>query len=623
MTARQTPTRRRCDPRFGRNFDDVLIHTGPQADAAAASVQARAFTVGRHVVFADDQYQPATNDGRRLLAHELSHVVQQGGERPLGHGAAVPGLQRQADPAPATRPGLLRGTPVRGSCSLASGAFAWAIVPGSGSLGACFRVQIVFFPGRIDVLRAGTGFLSPSVGARWVPDARPVALVQTVAALQGGFGQQPAVDATSRNTAPYYGARWDSAGSAWADEPTATQDGCPSLPEAVASSGYSGGSRFSRAGSYGAVINDSPMTNVGERKDFQTTAVVMQSAQPLGSLAWSVMHDGTSAVVGSVTCHDNPQRNVPFGTPGHHEMLDDFYRSSPRSVVDGFASDPASLARHSAALATRTVNTAQLELARAYQVEAKRVAAKYGDGHPLARALAARAQAGAQVSRVLAPIAEVLTVNPPDSPREGATLSGRVVNDRGLGLGDHTIELLRANATPVETVGRTDASGYFSAGYDARHTALLQKEGKLYARVLDQSGREVLRDQVALEFGPGAQLQLTLVVPVRAVPRSVAVTGALIYAAQAPLAHTPAAVPRTPLDKLGLDDATHQQLWTGGVNDVEAILEAAPEKLTALAGGEEKARALTDAARQLLAGASGPVAVGASTPRKNTTRKPK
>ncbi|NHZ80802.1 hypothetical protein F2P44_16195 [Massilia sp. CCM 8695] len=299
------------------------------------------------------------------------------------------------------------------------------------------------------------------------------------------------------------------------------------------------------------------------------------------------------------------------------------------------ASDPASLARHSAALATRTVNAAQLELTQAYQLEAKRMAAKYGDGDPLARALAARAEAGAQVNRVLAPIAEVLAVNLPDSPRDGATLSGRVVNDRGIGVGDHTIELLRANATPVETVGATDASGHFSASYDAHKTAVLQKEGKLYARVLDQSGRDVLRDQVALEFGPGAQLQRTLVVPLRVVPRSVAVTGAVIYAAQAPLAQTPgSAVPpaaaqtaspalRTPLDKLGLDDPSREQLLKGGVHDVEAILEAAPGKLTTLVGSEDKARALTDAARRLLAGVSGPVAGGASTTKGSTTKKPK
>ena len=262
----------------------------------------------------------------------------------------TPVLQRQAAPTPATRPPLQQGTPVRDSCNLQSGAFAWAMVPGSGSMGGCFRVQIVFFPGRTEVLRAGTGFFSPSVGARWVPDLRPVALVQTVASIEGTNAERPEVDATPRDTDPYYGARWDSATGAWADEPTATQEGCSSLPEAVASSDHAGGSRYSRTGSYGAVINDSPMTRVGQRKDFQTTAVVMQSAEPLGSLTWSVRHDGTSAVVGAVTCHERPQPNVPFGTPGHDEMLRDYYQASPRSVVDGFAVNSASLPAGAAAV---------------------------------------------------------------------------------------------------------------------------------------------------------------------------------------------------------------------------------------------------------------------------------
>jgi Domain of unknown function (DUF4157) len=63
--------------RFGTNFSDVRIHTGAEAAQSAAAVGARAYTVGRDVVFGAGQYEPAGNDGRRLLAHELAHVVQQ------------------------------------------------------------------------------------------------------------------------------------------------------------------------------------------------------------------------------------------------------------------------------------------------------------------------------------------------------------------------------------------------------------------------------------------------------------------------------------------------------------------------------------------------------------------
>jgi nucleoid-associated protein YgaU len=67
------------EPRFGRDFSDVRIHTGPRADAAAGSINAEAFTHGTDVVFKRGRFRPETTDGKELLAHELTHVVQQSG----------------------------------------------------------------------------------------------------------------------------------------------------------------------------------------------------------------------------------------------------------------------------------------------------------------------------------------------------------------------------------------------------------------------------------------------------------------------------------------------------------------------------------------------------------------
>ncbi len=66
-------------PRFGFDFSGVRVHTGAHAAESARAVNALAYTVGRDVVFGDGQYRPNTADGRRLLAHELAHVVQQDG----------------------------------------------------------------------------------------------------------------------------------------------------------------------------------------------------------------------------------------------------------------------------------------------------------------------------------------------------------------------------------------------------------------------------------------------------------------------------------------------------------------------------------------------------------------
>jgi Domain of unknown function (DUF4157) len=76
------------EPRFGYSFEAVRVHTGPDADEMATALGARAFTLGQEVVFAKGNYRPGTGAGRRLLAHELAHVVQQGKAR-SGRGPAT------------------------------------------------------------------------------------------------------------------------------------------------------------------------------------------------------------------------------------------------------------------------------------------------------------------------------------------------------------------------------------------------------------------------------------------------------------------------------------------------------------------------------------------------------
>ncbi len=64
---------------FGHDFSDVRIHTDTHATRTAAQVDAAAYTVGRDIFFGNGHYRPETGEGQRLLAHELTHVVQQGG----------------------------------------------------------------------------------------------------------------------------------------------------------------------------------------------------------------------------------------------------------------------------------------------------------------------------------------------------------------------------------------------------------------------------------------------------------------------------------------------------------------------------------------------------------------
>ena len=90
-------TRTFFEPRFGRDLSGVRVHSGPSARQSAQEVQARAYTVGNHIVFGSEGYRPHTAAGRRLLAHELTHVVQQGKTGPQLQRWAVSGNRATSD----------------------------------------------------------------------------------------------------------------------------------------------------------------------------------------------------------------------------------------------------------------------------------------------------------------------------------------------------------------------------------------------------------------------------------------------------------------------------------------------------------------------------------------------
>ena len=79
---------------LGDSFADVRVHDDQLASTLAQSVQARAFTTGTDIFFARGEYRPGASSGRELLAHELTHVVQQ-------RGAPVTGEMRVSDPGDA------------------------------------------------------------------------------------------------------------------------------------------------------------------------------------------------------------------------------------------------------------------------------------------------------------------------------------------------------------------------------------------------------------------------------------------------------------------------------------------------------------------------------------------
>ena len=113
-----TATRSFFEPRFGHDFSKVRVHADSRAGESAHAVQAQAYTVGHDLVFGAGHFSPQTKSGQRLLAHELTHVVQQsqsatsGVQRKLEVGLADDALEREAERFAAE---IADASPVNGS----------------------------------------------------------------------------------------------------------------------------------------------------------------------------------------------------------------------------------------------------------------------------------------------------------------------------------------------------------------------------------------------------------------------------------------------------------------------------------------------------------------------------
>ncbi len=92
-------TRAFMEPRFGHDFSQVQVHTDAKAAGSARAVNALAYTVGRDIVFGARQYAPDTTAGKLLLAHELTHVVQQGQFGAMAAAQAKPKIASSYDTA--------------------------------------------------------------------------------------------------------------------------------------------------------------------------------------------------------------------------------------------------------------------------------------------------------------------------------------------------------------------------------------------------------------------------------------------------------------------------------------------------------------------------------------------
>jgi len=142
--------------RFGHDFSNVRVHTDSRADASTRSVDAFAFTLGSDISFRSGHYSPNTQTGQRLLAHELTHVVQQrGGSESLGIRRAPFGIARGiAGNCIGSADNCTLGTDIHrfiqglmvGLYSPAM--FAEVAIPGGGTSGSSIDCQL---PGFVDL----------------------------------------------------------------------------------------------------------------------------------------------------------------------------------------------------------------------------------------------------------------------------------------------------------------------------------------------------------------------------------------------------------------------------------------------------------------------------------------
>ncbi len=126
---------------FGHDFGAVRVHHDARAAGSARAVNALAYTVGQHVVFAPGTYNPATNPGRRLIAHELAHTIQQGAAGQAG------GLQARLEVAPVDDP--LEAEADR----LAASALSGTAAGGAAAPGAQAPISTPSTPSRLRVHR--------------------------------------------------------------------------------------------------------------------------------------------------------------------------------------------------------------------------------------------------------------------------------------------------------------------------------------------------------------------------------------------------------------------------------------------------------------------------------------
>jgi Domain of unknown function (DUF4157) len=171
-------TRSEMEASFGENFGDVRVHTGPEAENLNDELGARAATRGRDIYFGTNEYKPATAEGKQLIAHELTHVVQQRDDKAGEVTNTGEHFEAEADRVASA---VLRHEPLPTISRSATQSFQLEARPGTAP---------PTVPGGINLTREPHGALSSGVTYAYDPGQRELTLQGpkeiSVSSIQGG-----------------------------------------------------------------------------------------------------------------------------------------------------------------------------------------------------------------------------------------------------------------------------------------------------------------------------------------------------------------------------------------------------------------------------------------------------
>jgi hypothetical protein len=292
----------------GPDFGAVRIHTGLAAGAAADSVSARAYTVGDDIVFASGRYQPDTAAGRALLAHELTHVIQQ---RRSGTGV----VQRDSTSGPALHGGEVSFKP------LTHGILWWSMAYENSDGVDQPVIQLRFVPYRIPTGRTITFVQMLRRTSAKTPNLTKPADVDVLS-----VGRE---DAHSDDFDPFYGAEWDDGTRSWGPERMRLPPGARSQP--------------SSASDTSAYLYDEPVSRPGQLKLFESVVYVPETGETLGAIQWGVRgtDDGMELVLPEGKISDTPSAEFfsvlrRFYTPAAAVGPDPTRAERYDAIIDGF-----------------------------------------------------------------------------------------------------------------------------------------------------------------------------------------------------------------------------------------------------------------------------------------------